>query len=303
MSKIELLLDVLKHPRNFKYIVLSKYPYLIKDDRKYIEYLWKNRMDYPLNLDNPRTFNEKLQWLKLYDRRPEYTKMVDKYEVKEYVAGIIGRDHIIPTLESYNSIEEIDFSRLPNSFVLKCTHDCGGIEICKDQTKFDKEKALASLNKTLKRDYYWPGREWPYKNVKHRIIAEKYMVDESGYELKDYKFFCFNGEAKFLKIDFNRYTNHQANYYTLDGKFLPFYEIVCPNDEAVELKMPSNMNEMLDIVSKLSCNIPFVRVDLYNINGQIYFGELTLYPASGFGPFEPSSWDFKIGEMLNLHQE
>ena len=188
MSKLKTLIRLILHPNQLLYYVISKYPWIITDDEKYIKFLWKYRMNYPLNLDNPRTYNEKLQWLKLYNRKQEYSTMVDKFLVKEYVAGIIGQEYIIPTLGVWDNVEDISFDSLPNQFVLKCTHDSGGLVICTDKTKLDIEKAKDKLNKSLKTDFYLRGREWPYKNVKPRIIAEQYMVDESGYELKDYKF-------------------------------------------------------------------------------------------------------------------
>jgi hypothetical protein len=303
MSKIKVLLEVLRHPASFKYTLLSKYPQLIKDDRRFLEYMWKKRMDYPLNLDNPQTFNEKLQWLKLYDHRPEYTVMVDKYEVKNYVAGIIGEEHIIPTIAVYDTVEEIDFEKLPCQFVLKCTHDSGGLVICKDKAQLNIKNAKMKLRASLKRSYYLAGREWPYKNVRHRIIAEKYMVDESGKELKDYKFFCFNGKPQFLKIDFNRYINHHANYYSLEGKLLPFGEEAYPRDISSHLHLPDNLGSMIELAKTLSSGIPFVRVDFYSINNKICFGELTFYPASGMGALEPKEWDLELGNLLQLPEK
>ncbi len=303
MSKFKVLMDVLKRPSSLPYIILSKYPHLIKDDRKFVEFMWKQKMDYPLNLDNPKTFNEKLQWLKLYDHRPEYTKMVDKYEVKDYVAKIIGEEHIIPTIGVWEKVEDINFEELPNQFVLKCTHDSGGLIICKDKSQLNIDEVKKKLQSSLNRNYYLQGREWPYMNVKPKIIAEKYMVDESGKELKDYKFFCFDGEPKFMKIDFNRYSDHHANYYTIKGDLLPFYENICPRDTNAEIEFPSNITEMTNLAKKLSINKPFIRVDFYNINSNVYFGELTFYPASGFGIIKPHEWDSKIGEMLKLPEK
>lgn len=175
MANIKFLFDVLRHPRKLPTVILSKYPQLIKDDRKFVELLWKQKLDYPLNLDNPRTFNEKLQWLKLYDRRPDYVTMVDKYMVKGYVASKIGMEHIIPTYGVYDSFDDIDFDKLPNQFVLKCTHDSGGLVICKDKSSLNKDQSKKKLHSTLERNYYWDGREWPYKDVERRIIAEKLM--------------------------------------------------------------------------------------------------------------------------------
>ena len=276
--------------------------YYIGSDRQYLKYWFKNKMGYYPDLDNPKTFNEKLQWLKLYYRKPILTTLVDKYAVKKYVADKIGEEYIIPTLGVWNSFDEIDFNSLPNQFVLKCTHDSGGLVICKDKSKLDIQAAKAKIERSLATDFYKLGREWPYKNVKPRIIAEKYMEDESGYELKDYKFFCFNGKCEFFKIDFDRQKSHHANYFNCACELMPFGEVICPPDYNRELKMPSNIGEMTNKAEQIasSINNAFVRIDLYNINGQIYFGEITFYPASGVGKFEPDEWDLKLGELIDL---
>jgi len=279
-----------------------KYFSRVLPDEVYLKRKFRNQAGYPLNLKSPRTFNEKLQWLKIHDRKPEYTTMVDKYEVKKYVAGIIGEEHIIPTLGVYNKFDDIDFEKLPSQFVLKCTHDSGGLAICKDKSLFNISDAKEVIRKSLGKNFFWEGREWPYKNVKPRIIAEKYMVDESGEELKDYKFFCFGGTPKFFKIDYNRYIDHHANYYTITGELLPFDEVICPRDLSAKIETPENLGQMIEIAKMLSKGIPFVRVDLYNINGKIYFGEMTFYPATGMGAFEPQEWDYTLGSYIQLPQ-
>ena len=257
-------------------------------------------MGTPLHLDKPKTFNEKLQWLKLNNKDARFIKMVDKYDVKEYVASVIGNEYIIPTLAIYKTVEEIDFSTLPKQFVLKCTHDSGGLVVCKDISKLDKNSIKKKLQKSLKRNYFWRSREWPYKNVKPRILAEKYMVDDSGYELKDYKFFCFGGKCRFFKIDFDRYTDHHANYYDCDAKLLPFGEADMSPIPSKKIEIPSNLKEMVAIAEKLSADIkaPFVRIDLYNIHKRIYFGEITFFPASGMGKIVPQEWDEKLGNYI-----
>ena len=197
------------------YILRNVSPLL--GDRVYVKWHYFFRTGRKLNLDNPLTFNEKLQWLKIYDRHENYTRMVDKYEVKKYVSEIIGEDYIIPTLGVWNSWDEIDFNTLPEQFVLKCTHDSQSTVICKDRSTFNFENAKKKINTHLKKNYYWQSREYPYKDLRGRIIAEKYMVDESGYELKDYKVFCFNGKAKYIQVDFDRFKNHKKNIYdTMD---------------------------------------------------------------------------------------
>lgn len=274
------------------------------EDELYIKLCYTARVGRKLNLNSPQTFNEKLQWLKLYDRNPEYTKMVDKHEAKKYVANIIGEEYIIPTLGVWEKFEDIDFNKLPNQFVLKCTHDSGGLVICKDKTKLNIEEAKKKISKSLKRNYYYYGREWPYKNVKPRIIAEEYMATAKQKELIDYKFFCFNGEPKFLyvseglsnhataKISFTNMNYEKTDFYRRDYK--PF--------ELLPQK-PMNFDKMKELAEKLSKNIPFLRVDFYEIEGKIYFGELTFFPCSGYIPFEPEEWDQKLGDMLELPKE
>lgn len=269
-------------------------------DKAYLSLRFRLSMGKKLDLRNPKTFNEKLQWLKLYDRKPEYTMMVDKCEVKKYVAEKIGQEYIIPTLGVWDNFDEIDFSELPDQFVLKCTHDSGSVVICHDKEHFDETKAKAYLREKMQCNLYWHGREWPYKDVKPRIIAEKYMEDAATGELRDYKFFCFNGKVKCFKIDFDRFTKHRANYYTSEEELLPFGEVVCPPDFSRELAMPHSLKKMIELAEKLSADIPFLRVDFYEVNKQIYFGELTFFPASGFGKFEPEEWDYTFGNWISL---
>lgn len=268
-------------------------------DYLFIKYKYYAKTELKLNLKNPQSFNEKLQWLKLYDRNPEYTKMVDKYEVKKYISNIIGKDYIIPTLGIYNYFDEIDFDKLPNQFVLKCTHDSGGIVICKDKNNLDIKQVKKKINKSLKKNYYYSGREWPYKNVKPRIIIEKYMEDKETEDLKDYKFFCFNGVPKLMFIATDR-GKHETkfNFYDLNFNKLNIKQHY-PNDKRKIIK-PKNFDRMIELSKLLSKNIPHVRVDWYEINGKLYFGELTFYHFSGFEAFEPEEWNYKLGEMLKL---
>jgi hypothetical protein len=200
----------------------------------------------------------------------------------------------------WESFDDIDFDKLPNRFVLKCTHDSGGVFIVKDKSEFDNKKARRKITSCLKKDFYQLGREWPYKNVPHRIIAEKYIANENE-DLRDYKFFCFNGIPRFFKVDFDRFTNHRANYYDCDSNLLlPFGEAMYPPDVEKDIVLPSNLELMKELAKQLSAGTRFLRVDLYEVNGKVYFGELTLYPVSGFGKFTDSNWDKKIGEYLLL---
>lgn len=268
------------------------------DDEKYLKLLYKDKFGKALNLEKPITFNEKLQWLKINDRKDIYTTMVDKYEVKKYVANIIGEEYIIPTLGIYNSFDEIDFNELPNKFVLKCTHDSGSTIICKNKSEFDIKKAEEKINRALKQNYYYGGREWPYKNVKPRIIIEQYMVDESGVELKDYKIFNFNGISKIIQVDFGRFKEHKRNFYDINWNYIKELSIQYPTDQNTIIKKPENLEKMIELAQKLSQDIPHLRTDFYSINGKIYFGELTFYHGSGFEKIIPEEWNRKLGDML-----
>lgn len=285
-------------------------------DRKYLELLFPLRVGYSLNLDNPQTFNEKLQWLKLYNRRPEFIKMVDKIETKKYVADIIGEKHIIPTLAVYNRVEDIDFDALPNQFVLKCSHDSGGIVVCRDKSKLDRKAAIKKLSKGLKKNYFYQNREWPYKGVKPRILAEKYMVDDGGdlkdykvlsthqtSELIDYKFMCYNGTCKNLFVCTGRANNDlRVDFFDIEWNHLPFYRKY-KNADVMPLK-PTMLNEMIMLSNTLAqkVNAPFVRIDLYQIKEKIYFGEITFYPGSGMEYFKPLRWDRILGDQLSLER-
>lgn len=238
-------------------------------DKLFLQLLYEKITKKKLDLNTPKTFNEKLQWLKLYDRNPEYTKMVDKYLVKDYVANIIGDEYIIPTLGVYDNFHDINFEKLPNQFVLKCTHDSGSTIVCKNKKEINFSEVKQKINRALKQNFFYQGREWPYKYVKPRIIIEKYMVDESREELKDYKFFCFNGKVRFFKVDFNRFIKHRANYYDTSLNLLPFGEEICPPDMDKKIDIPNNVNHMIDLAEILSKNTSFVRVDFYNINEKI----------------------------------
>ena len=269
-------------------------------DETYLKQVFRIRMKKKLDLEDPKTFNEKLQWIKLYHRNPEHTKWVDKYAVREYISQTIGEEYLIPLIGVWDHFDDIDFDALPEQFVLKCTHDSGSVVICRDKAKLDRAAARKRLERALKHNGYGYGREWPYKNVKPRIIAEKLMIDDSGYELKDYKFFCFDGTVRCFKIDFDRFVGHKANYFDPEGNLLPFGEEVCMPDFSRKLEMPTRLTEMLELASRLSKGTPFLRVDFYEVNGQIYFGELTFFPASGFGPFCPPEWDRTFGDWMEL---
>lgn len=282
-------------------IKLAKNGYLpFISDESYVKMQFKNAMGYPLNLDNPVTFNEKLQWLKLYDRQSEYTTMVDKVTAKQWVADRIGEKYIIPTLGVWSDPEEINFDTLPEQFVLKCNHNSGlGMCICKDKSKLDIPKVKQELRKGLRQDYYLTGREWPYKNVPRRIIAEKFMMDESKTELKDYKVFNFNGVPKLIQVDFDRFKGHKRNLYTTDWRYIEA-TIEFPTEPSHIIQRPKGLETMLELAGKLSANIPHLRTDFYCIDDQVYFGELTFYHGSGYEHFKPAEFEKLVSSWLSL---
>lgn len=270
-------------------------------DALYLKIVFPGYTGYKLDIKNPKTFNEKLQWLKLYDRNPAYTQMVDKYGVREYIAKKIGEEYLIPLLGIWDRFEDIDFSQLPDQFVLKPTHDSGSVIICKDKSKLDIKETQKKIDKSLKRNFYYMGREWPYKNVKPRIIAEKYMEDESG-ELKDYKFYCFNGVVDCVMVCFDRKTG-DTKYYFFDNSW-NLKRINKRGKEAPEnftLIKPKYIDKMFSLAETLSTEIPYVRVDLYELNSKIYFGELTFYPGSGFDPNYLKKTDEYFGNLINFN--
>lgn len=270
-------------------------------DEAYLRRYFRAAMGKELDLEHPQTFNEKLQWLKLHDRKPEYTKMVDKIEAKKYVASILGEEYIIPTLGVWDSPDEIDFDALPEQFVLKCNHNSGlGMCICRDKSALDIPKVRREMRKGLRENYYLHGREWVYKDVKPRILAEQYLVDESGMELKDYKFYCFNGEMRLVMVNSDRNSGKptKADYFDQSFKHLDFVWGY-PHAE-IHPSTPNKLNQMIIAAEKLSKGLPHIRVDLYECNNQIYFGELTFFDASGFDKIEPESWDYTLGSWINL---
>lgn len=252
------------------------------------------------NIANPKTFNEKLQWLKLYDRSPLYTKLVDKYEVKKYVADIIGWEYVIPTLGVWDTFDEIDFASLPNQFVLKCTHDSGGLVICRNKDNFNKGEAKKKINKSFRRNYYWSGREWPYKNVKPRIIAEQYMEgDTPNHNLNVYKIFTFDGEPKVIQtIQNDKQPDEVIDYFDTEWNLLKLKQNF-PNSNK-PLSKPATLDVMLQFARNMCVGHSFLRVDFYEIKKHVFFSEFTFYSDGGFAKFEPEQWDYQLGELIKL---
>ena len=227
--------------------------------------------------------------------------MVDKFEAKEYVKKQIGEEYIVPTYGIWNDFESIDFTSLPDQFVLKCTHDSGGLVICSDKQKLNVEKARKKINHCLKRNYFWNTREWPYKNVKPRIIAEKYMEDQKEKELRDYKFYCFDGVPLYLYVSegLRDHKTAKIDFFDMDFKRAPFKRDDYRHFENMP-KKPLNFEKMKKLAAQLSRDIPFLRVDFYEVDGQIYFSELTFFPVGGTMPFTPEIWDEKLGKLIKL---
>ncbi len=271
-------------------------------DEAYLRKVFEPYVGYPLDLNNPKTFNEKIQWLKLYDRRPVYTTMADKYAVKDYVASVIGPQYIIPTLGVWDRFDDIDFHSLPDQFVLKCTHDSGGLVIVKDKRKMDIRAARKKISSSLKRDYYLFGREWPYVNVPRRIICEKYMMDETG-ELRDYKVLCFHGEPKLIEFHQGRFTDQRTqDFFDTAWNKTPITQVGLQNSKT-PIPCPQSLQLMLDYSRLFSQDIPHIRIDWYSINGQLFFGEFTFYDASGFDPFDDPADDAMLGSWITLHEK
>lgn len=273
----------------------------IVPDKLYLHIKYYLRMGKRLHLRNPQTFNEKLQWLKLYGRRPIDTILSDKYAVKKYISEMIGAQYVIPLLGVWDKFDDIDFDKLPNQFVLKCTHDSGGIVICKDKNDFDINAARDKINKGMKHNFYVYSREKAYKDIPRRIIAEEYREDSVTKELRDYKFFCFDGEPKLLFVASERQKAGEEtkfDFFDMDYNHMPFTN---GHPNATDLpERPSKFEEMKKLAAILSKDIPLVRVDLYEVNGQVYFGEMTYSHWGGMTPFEPEEWDYKLGSWIKL---
>ena len=302
MKDIEKIYMYLKNPFRLLRRMGSNTFLRLMSDETYCRLMFKEKMGYTLNLDKPKTFNEKVQWLNLIDNRPEDTQMVDKGEAKNFVAGIIGEDHIIPTIGVWTAFDDIDFTTLPNQFVLKCTHDSGGLVICRDKSQFNIEKARRKIMRSMKRNYYWVNRERPYKFVKPRIIAEEYLENIAEKGLIDYKFFCFHGDAKMVYVS-KGLENHKTarmSFFDMEGNAFPFHRSdYRPLDT---FSPPQNFIQMRDIAEKIARKIDnaMVRIDLYSVEGCVLFSEITFSPCAGMIPFEPKEWDEKLGDWITL---
>lgn len=296
------IIKALTSPRYMGSVILHRFDRLIKNDALYLKMEYYFQTGRRLNLNNPKSYNEKLQWLKIHDRKPEYTQMVDKAGVKDYITKTIGEQYVIPTLGVWKHFDEIDFTILPEKFVLKCTHDSGGLVICKDKKTLDKDSAKKKIEKCLKKNYFYGTREWPYKDVEPRIIAEPLLEQANGEEICDYKVMCFNGKAKLIELHMNRHSDH----HTQD-----FYDVNWQKTEIsqgkgyggcsdIEVPKPSCLDKMLQLSETLTKDMAHCRVDWYVVNGHLYFGELTFFDGSGFDLFDRYEDDLLLGSWINL---
>lgn len=272
-------------------------------DKAYLKRVCQVKLGYSPDLDNPQSFNEKTQFLKLYDRKNEYSKYVDKVEVKQIISKKFGEEYVIPTIGVWDNPEKIDFDALPDKFVLKCNHNSGrGMCICTDKANLKMNQVIKDLKKGLKENYYRSGREYPYKNVKRKVFAEEYIVDESEYELKDYKLFVFSGKVYCIEVDYDRFTNHHRNFYDVEWNYMPFTTLYPTNPDRIITK-PSCLSEMIKMAEEISRMIglpPYVRVDLYVVKNRILFGEITFYHGGGTERFCPQEYDAILGNLIDI---
>lgn len=267
-------------------------------DETYIKWVYRINNGEKLNLDNPQTFNEKLNWIKLFDRNPQYTRMADKYEAKEFVSNRLGTtDYTVPCLGVFNSFDEIDFDKLPDRFVLKTTFDSSGVFVVRDKSKFDKENAKNRIAKSMKSDYFIASREWPYKNIPHRLIVDQFLDNHTEHELTDYKFWCFNGEPKVVYVT-NKGANICENFYDMNWDVLDINHGF-PRHQP-EFSKPEAFEEMRELARKISYGVPFLRVDFFYIEGKVWFGECTFFDWGGMRSFKSKEWDKKLGSWLTL---
>lgn len=268
-------------------------------DEQAILNLYTERFGRTPDLNNPESFTEKMQWLKLYYRDPLMAQCADKYAVREYIETCGYKEILNPLIAVFDSVDEIDYSKFPDKFVLKGTHGSGWIVLCKDKAKLPVKKYNRIMKSWMKQNIYYSGREWVYDKIPHRIICEKYIeASEPDGDLRDYKIFCFSGEPKCIQVDGQRFSNHQRAYYDLAWNKLPFQYGNYGKD--YEAGCPDSLNKMLEIARKLSEPFPFARVDLYNVDNKIIFGEITFFPDAGFAKFDPPEMDLILGKILKL---
>ena len=302
MSTLDRIKNVVENPEKIvMYLVGKGYFNWLRDDL-YLKMVYRCKTGRRPNLKNPATFNEKLQWLKLYDRNPLHTKLVDKYEVKKYVADTVGEEYVIPLIGVYDSADDIDFDKLPDKFVLKCTNDSGSVIICTDKAELNIEETRAKIKKYLKRRYYYHSREWPYKNIKPRIVCEEY-ISGSDVPPEDYKVMCFNGKAKLVQVHVDRFAgSHKVDFFDLNWEKVNI-EFTGVPQTGKEIARPSNLEHMISLSEILSKDKHYTRIDWYVIESKLYFGEITFFDASGFLKFENHDDDLMLGSWINLPKD
>lgn len=297
--------SLLLNRRHFVAAIVSRLSCLIPNDALYLKILYRLEFKRKLDLNNPITYSEKLQWLKLYYHNPIHTIMADKYAVKQYVKNLVGEKYVIPTLFVWDCVEDIEWEKLPQQFVLKTTHDGGnfGVIICKDKSKLDISSVEKRLRRSLNRNTFMLGREWPYKNIKPQIVAEKYIEDTTQGELRDYKFFCFDGVVKAMLIASGRQSHGDVciDYFDRDFNWLPIRK--SHKNAEIHPQQPQLLTQMIALAETMSKSIPHVRVDLYEANGNIFFGEFTFFSSGGLTPFRPEEYDYQFGEWLTLPEK
>ena len=296
---IEGIKSYLERPHGWFFFLASRGFFDNMPDEQYLKKVYRYSLGCEPDFEHPKNFNEKLNWMKLHDRNPLYTQLVDKYEVKRFVAERIGAEHVVPLVGGpWDSVDEIDFDKLPEQFVLKCTHDSGSVLVCRDRSVFDRESAKAKLSKALRRNYYWSNREWPYRDVKPRVIAEACLDSGDASDLLDYKCFCFHGETKILYISNDHGADPRTDFYDMEFRRLPI-RMKDPNSINGYPK-PACFDELKQLAARLSEGLTHVRVDFYYINGHIYFGEYTMYHNSGFQTITPPEWNDILGSWIRL---
>jgi hypothetical protein len=290
---------MLKVIRKFSVKMLRKIKFL--PPKTYAHFLYEHHTGKKLNLNDPKEFNEKIQWYKVFYHPKILTQLVDKYAVRAYVEDKIGPQYLNEIFGVFDSADDLDYKKLPNQFIIKATHASSYNLIVRDKEKLNKTKTAKLFKKWLgKSQYYRTGQEWAYKDVQPRLIAEKLLKDEGGISLIDYKFYCFSGEAKFLEVHLDREQNHKRAFYDFDFKLLPFRYTKPEKTISSDIEKPSNLEEMIKLSEILSANFPFVRVDFYSIEGKAIFGEMTFYPSDGRKDFIPDEYNKIIGDYINL---
>lgn len=296
------IMNNLKSPRRIILILGSRGFLNWMSEKIYLKLSYRIMTGERLNLKKPKTFSEKIQWLKLYDRREKYPMYVDKYEVRKYISEVLGKDYLIPLISVHNSVNEIKWDELPDKFVIKCSHGSGSNIICTNKKKLNITKSKRILNKWIKRNWFWYGREWPYKKIKPKIIIEEFLPTENNELPADYKFYCFNGKPYYCQVIRGRGENETIDFYDNEWNKMDFNGMRALPMSNETIEKPEHYSTMLEIAKKLSKDLPFIRVDLYYINKKIYFGELTLYPTSGYGRFYPKEWNVKLGRLISLDE-